>query len=570
LPSVARRIIAVSADEELGQQLAQALQAAGSVEVHRAVDGLPSDAALVVLHVEDLRGARAAIERLPALPVIVVSRRPDLVAVVELMQALDRVAGVIVRDDLDGDQLLGMAIRATSAEMGLERVIVRGARIHTHEIGDYEDKLEGIGRAISHFEQKKVPAHHLDPIEQCLDEMVMNALFNAAVDANGQRVFAGVPTRKRVDLRTQKTVTLQYAADANRCAVAVRDSYGSLDRETMLRSLYKGLHAEDKVDRKAGGAGLGLYLMVNSASAVHFHVVPGVTSEVTCVFDIGAQKLQLEQLGFNTVAAAGLQPTGPARKQLSVAARRRRIGHAIAGAAAAALLTTAVMTVSGASPHQLVIETRPGATIEIDGRIAGVATDGTLIAHDLDDDIVHRVTARHAGHVSRAARVRTRALPALAELPLDAVATVQIESEPPDAKVLIDGVVHGTTPLVLTELAPATTLSVTLDKPGYRRATATLEVPKRGQVNRVVQQLALAADLVRVRLVSNPSGAEVLRPEQASAVDRTYTPADVFVPANQPQRFMLVMPKHEPLAVEFAVDGTAQGAVHGGDLKAVP
>src|SRR5262249_53611289 len=118
-----------------------------------------------------------------------------------------------------------------------------------------------------------------------------------------------------ISLRVEQKAIVQYACDGKRFAVSVRDAFGTLERATVLRYLYKCLHSDQQIDRKAGGAGLGLYLMTNAASDVYFNVLPGVATEATCVFDLEAAKLQLNRFGFFTerIDAAGRLAAGPSR-----------------------------------------------------------------------------------------------------------------------------------------------------------------------------------------------------------------------------------------------------------------
>ena len=50
-----------------------------------------------------------------------------------------------------------------------------------------------------------------ESIEQCVDEMLMNALYDAPVDEQGQHMFAEIPTKTRISLRTEQRVVVQYA-----------------------------------------------------------------------------------------------------------------------------------------------------------------------------------------------------------------------------------------------------------------------------------------------------------------------------------------------------------------------
>jgi hypothetical protein len=155
-----------------------------------------------------------------------------------------------------------------------------------------------------------------------------------------------------------------------------------------------------------------------------------------------------------------------------------------------------------------------------------------------------------------------------------ALATVELDSQPTGAAVTIDGKAMGSTPVTLTSLAPGQTVSLVFQRIGYRVATARLQVPAAGDHARLVQPLEISEAFVRVRFVSNPPGAEVVNSAQAQTqtqtIDRTYTPADVFVEANQIQRFTLTMARHVPLVIEpFVATRTAASAPaleKGGDL----
>ena len=100
---LARRIIAISPDEPFGKQLATALKAAGGVvDAYQTLDSLNRgelQAALCVMHLDgDLAAASA--ELLPRLVgdcrVIAILPRSNLAAVVDIMRASERVAGIMV------------------------------------------------------------------------------------------------------------------------------------------------------------------------------------------------------------------------------------------------------------------------------------------------------------------------------------------------------------------------------------------------------------------------------------------------------------------------------------------
>jgi hypothetical protein len=486
----------------------------------RRIEGEASRGAAPALYVigepsgEPPDALAAQLDALPgAEPVLAVLPRADLAATVALMQRSPRVAGSFVADgagaggadgggagaDGAGRGALAAAAARISADdlFGLEKVVAPGTRIHARTVSDHRDKTACLALVSYFAESAGVPRKLADPIAQCLDEMLMNALYDAPVDAAGAHIFADVPAKQRVELQSNQRVAVQYAHDGKRFAIAVRDAFGSLRRETVLAHLHKGLHAEDKVDSKAGGAGLGLFLMLHSASAVYFHVLPGIATEVVCVFELEAGPVG--QLGFFVQRdPRGRRPSGPAKKRLAAALRRKRALVAGGFALAAVAATAAVW----------------------------IAT-------------------------------RTPSPPPLVEL----------DTEPTGAEVAVDGVSVGSTPVSLTTLAPGATVSVAFRQTGYRAVTVRLTVPDPGERTRLVQPLAISDDLVRVRFVSSPPGAEVIRTGEASTTDRTYTPAELFVEAGKEQRFTLVMPKRVPLVIPpFTPARGAHGLEKGGAL----
>ena len=65
----------------------------------------------------------------------------------------------------------------------------------------------------------------------------------------------------------------------------MRDRFGRLAKNTILSYIDKCIHSPNQIDRKTYGAGLGLFLVMNSASHVVVNIAPGMATEVVCTFD---------------------------------------------------------------------------------------------------------------------------------------------------------------------------------------------------------------------------------------------------------------------------------------------
>jgi len=569
---LARRIIAVSPDKAFAKQLGVALKAAGgSVDTHLSLDQVDRgdlQAALLVLHL-DGGMAGPALALIPRLTgdtrVIAVLPRSNLATVVDVMQGSDRVAGMMAAEDFDMKLLSAMATRVLAGDIfGLEKHVPWGAQIHSFLVGDYQEKSLCISQVSGFAELMGVRRKYREAIEQCIDEMLMNALYDAPVDEHGRPIFSEIPTKTRISLRVEQKVVVQYACDGKQFVVGVRDAFGTLDRTTVLRYLHKCLHNEQQIDRKTGGAGLGLYLITNSSTGVYFNVLPGVATEAVCTFDLESPKIQLECFGFfvEKIDAAGRLASGPSKRLPAGAAhpveRRQRPPAPTSARLLIGFLSVAIVAVLGlvviaAWPRffspiktELEIHTVPaGAQIEVEGRNAGTAAGGTLTLRDLEVGHVYPIVARLDGYEAKQAVVQPREGGNAITLELAAhAATVELDSTPTGAALEIDGKPFGTTPVTIKTLPPASTAQLSFKKAGFRDATATLAVPAPGKELRLVQPLTVSEELARVKLVSEPPGAQVI--QNGQVVVGVVTPCELLVEAGKTTRFTLTMPRKIP------------------------
>src|SRR5213078_3563834 len=140
----------------------------------------------------------------------------------------------------------------------------------------------------------------------------------------------------------------------------------------------------------------------------------------------------------------------------------------------------------------------------------GTATNGTLIVKNLEIGRAYPIVARLDGYEPKQAVIQPQEGDNPVTLDLRAIAaTVTVDSAPTGATVEIDGKPVGTTPLVLKSLPPGSSATLVFKKAGYHDATARLGVPGPGKESTLIQPLSVSEELARVRLLSEPSGAQV-------------------------------------------------------------
>ena len=201
----------------------------------------------------------------------------------------DRVNHVIVGDELDQGVFVTAQKLLTGDIFGVEKYLPAGTPVHYARLRDFDGRGRAIDRVLEFAEQAKMRRQVRTAIGAVCEELLMNALYDAPVDDDGKQVFADVDPRQRRDTRSPRPVSIRYAVTDQVFAIAVRDRFGRLAKNTILSYIEKCIHSPDQIDRKAYGAGLGLYLVANAAASYVVNVAYGIATEVVCTFDRGAK-----------------------------------------------------------------------------------------------------------------------------------------------------------------------------------------------------------------------------------------------------------------------------------------
>jgi len=201
----------------------------------------------------------------------------------------ERVNHVVVGDELHQGVLVTAQKLLTGDIFGIEKYLPPGTSVHYARLRDFEGRGKAIDTVLGFAEEAKMRRQVRNAIGQVCEELLMNALYDAPVDAEGRQVFADVDPHDRTRSRSPRPVSIRYAATDEIFAVAVRDRFGRLAKNTILAYIDKCIHSPDQIDRKTYGAGLGLYLVANAAASYIVNVAYGIATEVVCTFDRGAK-----------------------------------------------------------------------------------------------------------------------------------------------------------------------------------------------------------------------------------------------------------------------------------------
>lgn len=235
-----------------------------------------------------------------------------------------RINHVIVGDELDRGVFVTAQKLLTGDIFGIEKYLPEGTAVHYLRLHDFEGRCRAIDSILEFAEEARIRRQIRTAIGSVCEELLMNALYDAPVDDFGNQVFAEVEPHARTKTRSPKPVSIRYAATDTQFAVAVRDRFGRLAKNTILAYINKCLASPAQIDRKTYGAGLGLYLVANAAASYVVNVAYGIATEVVCTFD-RSSKVPLRLVGVFIHPGQGenVHEGAPADTQASVRAREQ-------------------------------------------------------------------------------------------------------------------------------------------------------------------------------------------------------------------------------------------------------
>jgi hypothetical protein len=290
-----RRVLAISSDLDQLRRIVVTLERAGAeVDAVRSAEAIAAEViphryVFVAATGGDVGELRSLVPKLrDRAHVTVVTPKAALSDLTSYLRD-DRVNHVVVGDELDHGVFVTAQKLLTGDIFGIEKYLPAGTPVHYARLRDFEGRGRAIDTVLDYAEQARMRRQVRTAIGAVCEELLMNALYDAPVDADGRPMFADVDPHDRKDTRSPRPVSIRYAVTDTVFAVAVRDRFGRLAKNTILSYIEKCISSPNQIDRKTYGAGLGLYLVANAAASYVVNVAYGIATEVVCTFDRGAK-----------------------------------------------------------------------------------------------------------------------------------------------------------------------------------------------------------------------------------------------------------------------------------------
>ena len=282
------------AQRQVGRVLATSLRPVVTADtVDEALDHLDQPTALVIASAELAQGPRYAALRREAdaagavnlvlgegapadlLPIVSAHRLCHLAAAdpVALVDELPTTVQKLLRGDV----------------FGLEKYLTWSAEIGSTEIGSTSDRRRALLDLKEAIEPLGLSPRHERQAALIADELLSNAIHNAPVDAAGHFYLRDEPRDTHRPLSGPERPTQRWCCDGRYHAVEVTDQWGSIDAEIVRQHIGKLTDRVGGPRTGGGGAGLGLAMAFQAASALIFNLAPRRLTQALALLDVRAR-----------------------------------------------------------------------------------------------------------------------------------------------------------------------------------------------------------------------------------------------------------------------------------------
>jgi len=164
---------------------------------------------------------------------------------------------------------------------GAEKYLLWGTTLHETIVTRATQRSELVGRISEAVRALGQSARVASMAMLVTDELISNAVHNAPRDAAGTYYRRDLARDIEIELDDRHQVRMRWGCDARYVAIEVTDAFGSLDRDTILKSL-----AKNDVRESGGGAGMGIALAYRSCDHLVFNLAPGKRTEIIALIDV--------------------------------------------------------------------------------------------------------------------------------------------------------------------------------------------------------------------------------------------------------------------------------------------
>lgn len=248
---------------------------------------------LVFADIEMLELGTLAREKNPNVGVVLMTSA-QIPSYLPVLKKLSEIPHIVSRDESDRTftvkNIMTTVTKLLSRDFfGLEKYLSWGVEVSSESITSSGQRQTIIEHVDQYFEKIGIRRANRDRIKSVLEEMLMNAIYDAPTNGEGHAVYNHLPRSTAVTLKPEEQGLVRFATDGMVVAVSVQDPFGSLQGSTLLRYLehnYSDQAGNVLMQEGKGGAGRGLHQIVENSDLVVFNVEPGKKTEAIALFNV--------------------------------------------------------------------------------------------------------------------------------------------------------------------------------------------------------------------------------------------------------------------------------------------
>lgn len=241
------------------------------------------------------------------IPVVPVADSTDLSTALELVCDYHLNNVIARRADRGGELVLGPAEVAITAEkllrgdlFGLQKYVSGyGVELRERELLDSNDRDSVVTEVRDYLIDLGAGTALANALATVADELVTNAVFNAPRDSAGRALHRGRNRRESVALGPDEAVKIKYGCDGRLFGISVTDRFGSFTAEQLRTRLQRCRNGAPPLRQGSGGAGIGLFSVLNSCSQLVINVAPGELTEMIALVEIDRRMSALRAGGHS-------------------------------------------------------------------------------------------------------------------------------------------------------------------------------------------------------------------------------------------------------------------------------
>jgi hypothetical protein len=164
-----------------------------------------------------------------------------------------------------------------------------------------EERDVAVGEVSQYAERAGAPTRIAEKLGELAHELLMNAMYDAPVDARGRPRYAH-DRKSEIYLLEHEVPTLRLGTDGEQIALQAVDPFGRLRRHHVLDGIARGLGARGNgaraqvLDTSGGGAGLGMLKIYTAGTVLMVDVSRAASTCVTSFYDLDVNPREFRSL----------------------------------------------------------------------------------------------------------------------------------------------------------------------------------------------------------------------------------------------------------------------------------